>query len=265
LRFDALESRLLLAGDVTVTVDGEDLLITGDAAANAVVVRGTETPGQYVVSRSDRTTTINGGTAPFTASNISNLVIDLGQGNDVLNLLDANISGRVSIDMGANGGRDVFNAAYAEIGETLDISTGGGDDQVLLNVVTVKGAANIDTGAGKDGVYLSFCDFHQALAVNTDAGKDVVTISAVEVMGATSIDTGSDSAKDAVVVSASRFRSAVSINLGAGNDELVLTTSRFDATLTADGGEGTDRLVNRFNRFLGGTPAWSRFERFPWI
>jgi len=267
LQFDSLEPRLLLAGDVTVAVDDGDLLITGDVAANAVLVRGTETPGQYVVSRADRSTTINGGTAPFTSADVTNFVIDMGAGNDRLNLANVKVSGSVSIDTGTNGGKDLVNVAYARIGGEFEANTGGGNDRVTLSALTVSGAAMIDAGAGNDRLYVSACKFDDTFDAHTGDGKDVVTVSAVQIVGASMIDTGdgADSGKDRVVISASRFEGSASVDLGDGNDRLIVTFSRFDSTFSADGGDGTDSLVSRFNRFLGDSPVWNNFERFPWL
>lgn len=104
-------------------------------------------------------------------------------------------------------------------------------------------------------------------AANAVLVRDIFTLSAVQIVGASTIDTsdGTDSGKDLLVISASWFQGAASVNLGDGSDKLIVTASRFHSTFSADGGNGTDSLVNRFNRFLGGSPTLNNFERFPWF
>jgi hypothetical protein len=264
LRFDSLEERVLMAGDVTAAiVGGTDLVITGDAAANAVRVSGTSTPGEYIVSRADAATTINAGTTPFTASGISNLVIDLGDGDDRVNLVHMHVSGDVSINTGTDAGRDLVKVTFAQVDGTFDADTGDGNDELVLTALHVSGDATIDSGLGDDKLYLTVGKFGGLFGVSTGNGSDFVSLSAVNIAGNTTVDTGADTGNDLVVVAASRFQSPVSVNLGDGDDKLIITFNRFDSSLSADGGLGSDALVNRFNRFLGGAPSLISFERFP--
>jgi hypothetical protein len=264
LRFDSLEERVLMAGDVTAAiVGGTNLVITGDLAANAVRIAGTSVPGEYIVSRADRTTTINTGTTPFTASGISNLIIDLGDGNDRVNLVHMRVSGDVSINTGTDAGKDLVKVSLAQIDGKFFVETGDGNDELILTALHVSGDATIDTGLGDDKLYLTVGRVGGLFNVTTGNGNDFVSLSAVNIAGNTTVDTGSDAGKDLVLIAASRFQSAVSVNLGDGDDKLTLTLNRFDSTLSADGNVGSDALVNRFNRFLGGAPTLLSFERFP--
>lgn len=265
LCFDSLEERNLLAGDVSAAiVGGTDLVITGDTAGNAVRVGGTSIPGEYIVSRGDSTTTINGAMTPFTASGISNLIINLGDGDDRLNVAYVRVSGNVSIDTGSDAGKDLVRVALAEVSGTFDVHTGDGNDELILSALRVDGAATIDSGGGDDKLYLSVGKFGGSFGVSTGNGSDFVSLSAVNIAGTTTVDTGADTGRDRVVIIASRFQSAASIDLGDGDDKLIITFSRFDSTLSADGNLGNDALVNRFNRFLGGAPTLTNFEQFPW-
>ena len=59
--FEALEPRLLLAGDVTATVVGGSLYIVGDAAANDIIIDQTGLASdEFMISSGTDVTTING-------------------------------------------------------------------------------------------------------------------------------------------------------------------------------------------------------------
>src|SRR4051794_39897830 len=82
---ERLEGRALLVGNVTTTFHGQELLITGDAAANAIEVNQQDLgPGQYrIVGLGD--TTVNGQAAVVVTAR-QDLHIDLGDGRDEANL-----------------------------------------------------------------------------------------------------------------------------------------------------------------------------------
>src|SRR2546423_76010 len=61
LRFDILEDRRVLSGNVTSSpAVGPSLVLTGDAANNAIGIIGTSTPGTFRVYSVDGTTKIDG-------------------------------------------------------------------------------------------------------------------------------------------------------------------------------------------------------------
>ena len=62
---EPLESRLLLAGNVTASVAGGSLFLTGDNLLNDIVVK-TPVAGQVRVESGASATTINGGAGPVT-------------------------------------------------------------------------------------------------------------------------------------------------------------------------------------------------------
>lgn len=65
-RYQPLEPRKMLAGDITAAVANGQLMITGDAEANEVMIIGNGDGSARVVGVDG--TTINGGTAEFVTS-----------------------------------------------------------------------------------------------------------------------------------------------------------------------------------------------------
>src|SRR5262245_5328671 len=70
LHFESLEGRALLAGNVTAAVTGGDLIITGDAEANSIVIVHGRGAGEYLVKGVDGTT-INGAGSSFRATGVT--------------------------------------------------------------------------------------------------------------------------------------------------------------------------------------------------
>ena len=86
--FESLESRQLLAGNVTFKIVNGNAVIKGDKLDNAIVV--TEAvAGSITVTSGANATTINGAAGPITLTGFTGaLKIDLGKGADNLTVGD---------------------------------------------------------------------------------------------------------------------------------------------------------------------------------
>jgi hypothetical protein len=146
--FETLESRLPMAGNITATLVGNDLVITGDAQSNALAIVGTANAGEFVVTGINDgdgvATNING--VPNDAVTISgvlgNLLITLAAGDDQITISDADVPADLVIDLG-----DGHDAAY--VGLLLQPVTVGND----LTVHTAEGADYVsvtDVALGRD-------------------------------------------------------------------------------------------------------------------
>jgi hypothetical protein len=173
---EALESRVLLSGTVTVTVQGHNLLITGDDASNDIVITGSN--GAYVIATGTNTTTITN--SPVTG-----------------------ITGKVTIRL--NGGDDVVTFNGASFGSTqnhtscsLSIDGGAGDDAVIFTNATCGSIQNhitcpvtINGAAGNNTVTLTGTTIVGSLAITNAAGFDSLSSSGnTLVTGAITINNG---------------------------------------------------------------------------
>jgi len=143
LTFQTLESRQLMAGDVTVSVLNGDLKVTGDIKDNDVAIfqvmqQGQVVPGRFFVNGLNGTT-INGGTNGFNAIGVNHdFLINMTQGGDD------------HLALGTNGG---FNPATTNanfivphnLNVSFDIS---GDNNLEVKGITVKNNATITAGSG---------------------------------------------------------------------------------------------------------------------
>lgn len=92
--FESLESRNLLAGNVTASVVEDDLVITGDAAANNIQV-SQPANGDWQVKVIG--TKVNGSNSAHTFSGVNDIDIYLDAGNDVSKMQNGTLSGEVGV------------------------------------------------------------------------------------------------------------------------------------------------------------------------
>jgi Ca2+-binding RTX toxin-like protein len=114
--------RLLAVGDFAQVVGGQ-LVVTGDAAANTIVVTPNEATGQLDAS-------LDGQTLSFNPAGITSVAIDGGDGNDTISLLSSR-PGQI------DGG----------LGDDTILSSSGAD-----SITGSDGNDSIDSGSGDDTI-----------------------------------------------------------------------------------------------------------------
>ena len=136
--WEALESRLPLAGDVTVAISGGNLVITGDAESNIVFIWQDSTSGDWRVTGGRKVngnaseTTINGSLVPQSFSSATlDLLIDLGSQFDFLDISQAVVAGDTDIQLG-----DGKNDCTLTEGTIIDVSP---DYELNDGTVPVRG------------------------------------------------------------------------------------------------------------------------------
>lgn len=163
-RLETLESRNLMAGNVTASLVGGVLSVQGDALGNSVQVQEVQ-PNQFrVVSIDNGATTVNGTTLVDLYGTVNRVEINMGGGDDFVR---------------------VFN--FPSI-TRLDVHTGEGNDLVKLQGVHVSGPALINglynpstsaTLTQPKTVEVVDSSFGN-LAVYTGNGRDVITLDSVQ-------------------------------------------------------------------------------------
>jgi hypothetical protein len=234
LGFESLEGRLMMAGNVNVSVSGGDLVVTGDSAGNVlgitqVVQNGALVAGKFSVEGSDGTT-INGQTGAQTFQNVTDdFRINLNGGPDSLRL-----------GAGLTFGRFV-------IPDDLEINSGTGNDTILLDGISVGDDATIITGSGddtvgvraeigRDGIGGGIND----LLIDTGANVDSVQVFLTPVRHNLIINTGADNFGDKVDIAFAQIGNSAFINTGAGNDTVETFRVSFTNDLTVNTGSGQD-------------------------
>jgi len=168
-----LEARVLPAGNVSVRISGDTLLINGDRADNQVEVVVDD--GNLIV-RGLTNTTINGEEDEFVVVEDGetfegHVIVRLGAGNDNLTIGDdVVINGRLTTEDFFGNDRIAINAASINGG--LRIWTYFGNDSVRLNGTQIAGASFIRTGAGDDLVVLDNVTTSAYFKISAGPGDD---------------------------------------------------------------------------------------------
>ncbi len=152
--FESLESRVLLAGDVTVIAAGGNLYFYGDTQSNDFVVTGQ--PGNHVVfTTGPGTTTFNHLSGPQTFT----------------------VTGSVMGWLG--GGTDQFEYDGAALSGDLDIFAGFGINYVTVKDAGISGALNYFGNVSNDHVTLDHVSAARGVYIDGSMGDNAVTISSL--------------------------------------------------------------------------------------
>jgi hypothetical protein len=193
LKLEQLESRQMLAGDVTVNVVGGDLSIVGDSENNFLVLTATGNAGEYVVTGTN--TTVNGGAVPVTVSGVTgDVTIQLHDGSDGIEFDSDPIAfqflGDVAIDMGSNV-ETLLGLNYITATGTNNFSVAGSltvsgyqlhgalfDNAVIANdfIATLSGdlgEVHLDGGSIGGDVTITATGENKDVRISTTVGGDV--------------------------------------------------------------------------------------------
>lgn len=167
----ALESRTLLAGNVTAAIVDGELIITGDDAANDISIL--ETAAGVIVR--GNSTTVNGAATDFvafapTVSKTGKIVASMGGGDDKVQIDDATLDGRVVFHGGE--GNDSLGLTAATLKGGLGFHGDAGNDSLVLEQSTVEGSVLAFLGEGDDLVTLTGSEIQRSLVLYGRAGAD---------------------------------------------------------------------------------------------
>lgn len=273
--FEALEDRVLLAGNVTVAFNAAGaIVVTGDNAANQIGIQDLDGDGSYTIVGFSGTT-VNY-SAAVVASGIfdaddadfnvfgagavagDTLIVNLGKGNDELFVTDSGFGGdlaagvNLTVNMGAgNDLVDVLGVGSIFL-DAVKIDLGAGNDELILDnfgatTVSVSGAA------GNDEITLQNFGAN-TVGVSGGAGSDLISVTNA---GMDKLGVSGGAGKDGVQLDG-LFVNHAKITLGGNNDGASITNSVFDLSFTLKGGGGKDNVeignsdFNGVNRLHGG-------------
>jgi hypothetical protein len=279
-RFEALERRAMLAGDVQVTISDGDLTIEGDDNNNFVIIEGGAAGAVTITGADDTGIFFNGveQTTPLAVTGgFDSIVVDLNAGNDTLQANNvAVVDFIITMDEGADlvqlGAFEAFatdpggiTTADGSIGVSgfLSIDTGSGAD--LVEAVRVFGAADWDINLGDsdgtnnnndarlendffvtldDQLYI-FIGSGEGFDINGGTGDDLVNINYLTTNDPLIVDgvTGND----VISINGSVFNGNVGLFGGSGFDTVAIDFSRHDsgsdAFIEMDGGAEEDFIL----------------------
>ncbi|WP_425614259.1 hypothetical protein NA78x_004124 [Anatilimnocola sp. NA78] len=158
-RGESLESRLNLAGNVVAYVAGANLYVTGDNLANEVRIEGV-TAGTVEVQGANLTK-VNGVVGgEFTARNIQNIFMEMGNGDDKATFVLTDVKGLLRFNGGNGHDQLLFgegNSGTNSFG-SLAATMAAGDDVIAVDLAEtsfrVPGTVVISNGEGLNNTFL---------------------------------------------------------------------------------------------------------------
>jgi hypothetical protein len=238
--FEPLESRQLLAGNVTAVLDGGDLDIRGDNLGNRISVTQIG-PGTYRVTGIG--TTVNGGAGPVDIAGVTDDVdIRLGDGDDAVLVFSAEIPDELEIR--TRGGNDLVTVSSVSVNGETEVKTKDGIDLLEFIDCTFRGEFELKTGNGDDFAEAENCTFFDEAEFDMDDGNDELIIYGGGITGG------------------STFFDEVEIELDDGDDLLGVQGSTFHDEVEADGDDDTDCIFDGGGNVFEDDFEIDDFERF---
>lgn len=191
---EQLESRMVLAGNVSAFVAGNNLIVNGDNLGADITISQPEI-GQITIA--GNSTKVNGSAGPVTFSKVTHdVLINFGNGNDFLTFDETNpisISGNLSV-MGGKG----VNAISTTVGSPGALNVGGNLSILNLPFTTlvnlnVKGSTQVVNSGGDAILNITSSDTHTLSnigsfsVVNSTGDVNQISMSFVNVKGSVQI------------------------------------------------------------------------------
>ncbi len=260
---ERLESRAMLAGDVSASFSGGDLFVVGDRDGNNVELVAQD-GGIVLVGLAD--TTVNGEEGPFSVAEGTTefrgrVVVRLRGGDDRF-VVQEGMTFTDTVQLFTGGGDDQVGLAASDF-ERVRVVTLGGDDSVAADSVTAK-RLRIATRSGNDVISIVDTEVGESLAVVAGAGEDSVVVDGATV--GKDLRVGLGRGDDTLVVQDSdvsgRFKARgftgadvfsvdsntvarrSAIRMGAGKDAVKISGNEFGQRSVARGGGGADQIEN---------------------
>ncbi len=282
LQFERLESRHLMAGNVTVELIDGTLYLDGDDAANGIAIVGAETPGEVRITGTPAfagdVTELNEQDGPLTFVVTKDIVIRMGGGNDGVEMNNVGVPRNLSIETGA--GLDRVAIGYCTMNATVNVVWPPANQQVpgglILDprslsapqdgtlggiyepihkplywtpgTVGVGRNAYISTGEDADYVFLGHTHIGRDLALRTEDGADNFIVHTVSALN---FDAGMGRDADLANITGLSSSGQMTIETGFGNDFVSYAASHAHGAATFLGGHGDNQFYIGASAFSG--------------
>lgn len=241
LDYQRLENRELLAGNVTVSLQGDLLQITGDGGSNEIQVFGIANGRAQVFGLAG--TAINGQGSFVANAPVRNVSLQMGGGDDSVLVENLVMTGYIDADLGA--GNDSLNLRHNNV-RAVAVNGRAGDDLVQIHSVYSKDYVLLQTHEGDDTISMTSMATRRGVLIETGEGSDTL---AIDHLGAgANVVANMGGGNDRVVVTGSYTVNSSQFSLGSGNDAFIVmpqlssTTANFGKQLRVFAGDGNDTV-----------------------
>jgi hypothetical protein len=238
----ALAARGLAANGVTVVVNpGQSkATIVGTPGADDLTITPGAADDEFVITAGPGTT-VDGG-ASVTVSGVKNLVIKTGAGDDRLLFEGTRLARDLTVDLGE--GDDSLEMVDAVVrGRSKLFGKAGADSMLIRDQCNLWKIVNIKGGGGPDEIVIRASVVHGFVRIIGGPHADRITLNGVEMADGTELAILGHSGPDWLGVVDCDLRVAVWAGMGLGDDVVTFNHSRFSQTLGIVGGDGNDFLA----------------------
>jgi hypothetical protein len=242
---EGLEPRVLLSGNVHAVVVAGVLNITGDDLDNGIQIQQGVAPGLFdITSVGLPATTIDN---EHVIGVTGDIIIQMGGGHDVVNLVKSVCPKNVVID-GGPGANEIYLSGLVVKGG-LTITNGAGNDTVNVGGV-VLGGASIDNGDGDNSAAVSASIWGGLTVVNGNAAVNPngTTLDAADIRGVTRITNGNGGST--VIAANAALRGNLILSSGTGQNNFTLS-SGIAAGIQITNGPGGSQTTLRQSTVTG--------------
>lgn len=266
--YESLESRLPLAGQVTVTFDvaNGNITLVGDGLGNEVKITQTA-PGEQVYEGLNGTLFIppddmSGGgggggmqmpVPMFMISGVGgNMTINLNAGDDIVEMEGVECGGILAIEMSV--GADTVMMTETKVNRSANIDTGDGIGMVLIDTLESAEALTITGGINADTIHLLRALLNSTFTVTAGNSANEVILDDVQSRGPSSITTGNGADTIKYINSISNpddndIDGDITITAGTRANDVEVNNCNIAGRLTISGGADSD-TVYIANSFL---------------
>ena len=267
LRAESLESRVLLAGDVTADVVDGDLLLWGDHLSNHVSIRSGEVDGTFIIRGleidNDGGTTVNGEKVIRVGGVDGDVEARMWSGDDTVYIHEADLPGNLLVRSSVGADRVLIGGHARTSSPAITAAPVAIDGADLVGVeepvdpvpvpsfpnVTIDGNVRIDTSRGDDAITMGNVRITGNLNVKSGSGSDVMRLGFNQLPITEPISDVLDapdvaSTASALPISAPLFvRGSMGVDAGSGSDQLWTQSLRVGNDLKVDLGTGDDAFA----------------------
>jgi cyclophilin family peptidyl-prolyl cis-trans isomerase len=167
---EGLEDRWTPSGNVTAVISGGNLVITGDGAANQINVIG-NTRGTVDIITRDNKTIINNQPGMVTLLGYKgSLIVDMGDGNDVVVVMNTNVKGGLIVHMG--NGDDSFMFMNSTAQHDISVEMERGNDSITFGGGRIRGTPFVNAGVGDNQISIMGTRFDRGSMFAAGEGND---------------------------------------------------------------------------------------------
>jgi hypothetical protein len=165
--------------------------------------------------------------------------IDLGDGDDSLNINRSTVGAPLTID--ASNGNDRVSITQSHL-YSVNVALGYGYDSLVVAGSEIASTARFDASNHNDAVTLMDSRFLNTLSVNLGDGNDWLRVINCYARCDADLNVG-DGNDDVAIERNSVFGRNLKVNTGDGNDMFVFTNSRVYKQASLSGGDNSDAFI----------------------